>query len=118
MKAASAPISVKIICVASLGLLGSVAQADIIPFQSNGRTVEVRYGDLDLGKKADQRTLTARINSAAGKVCAARTVRESRSCQLLAIEQVRAPVAAAIARAQSGERYAAASTHSAAKVGE
>lgn len=82
-------------------LMSAAAQASVIPFESNGRTVDVRYDDLDLSKKEDQRALTLRIRRAAAKVCPGRTVQDVRSCQLVALDHVREPVATAIAKAQS-----------------
>ena len=93
--------------------IAGVAHADGIPFVSNGRTFEVGYGDLDLSKADGQKQLKARLRRAAVKVCPGRTLQETRPCQIAAFEQVRAPVAAAIARAQGGERYAAASAQAA-----
>lgn len=107
----------KFLGLCSLAAMGVAARADIIPFESNGRVVEVDYRDLDLGKKADQQELNARIRRAAVKVCPARTVQESRSCQLTAIDHIREPIAAAIARAQSDSRYAVASAKGAPQAG-
>ena len=81
-------------------LTGAAAQASVMPFESNGRTVDVRYGDLDLSKKAGQRELTARIRRAAVKVCPGRTMQDLRSCQIAAVDHVREPMAMAIAKAQ------------------
>lgn len=79
---------------------GVSAPAAADEFLSNGRTTAVRYQDLDLSKDTDQRELEARIRRAAVKVCPDRTLRGSRACQLLAIEHVRAPIYAAIAKAK------------------
>lgn len=89
-------------------LMSAAAQASVIPFESNGRTVEVRYDDLDLSKAADQRALTLRIRRAAVKVCPGRTLQDVRSCQIAALDHVREPIATAIARAkgQDANRFA------------
>jgi len=92
-------IFVKLALASAAALMGTAAAANNIPFESNGRTVEVDYKDLDLSKKADQRTLTQRIRRAAVKVCPGRTVGETRACQLSALNNVREPIAAAIAKA-------------------
>lgn len=84
-------------------LMSAGAQASFIPFESNGRTVEVRYDDLDLTKTADQRALTQRIRRAAVKVCPGRTLQDVRSCQIAALDHVREPIATAIAKAQTGD---------------
>ena len=52
-------IFVKLALASAAALMGTAAVANNIPFESNGRTVEVDYKDLDLSKKADQRTLTS-----------------------------------------------------------
>ena len=83
--------------------MGAAAQASAIPFESNGRTVEVRYGDLDLSKKSGQRELTARVHRAAVKVCPGRTMKDLRACQIAAVDHVREPMAIAIAKAQGGD---------------
>lgn len=106
MTAASVLNILKVVSVSTLGILSVAASADVIPFQSNGRTADVGYQDLDLAKKADQQELKARIRRAAVKVCPARTVQESRSCQLVAIDHVREPLARAFARAQGENHFA------------
>lgn len=93
-------IVAKMVAVSACALMSAAAMASSIPFESNGRTVEVGYQDLDLAKKADQRELTLRIRRAAVKVCPGRSVQESRSCQLAALDHVREPMAAAIASAK------------------
>ncbi|MEJ7927758.1 UrcA family protein [Sphingobium sp. AN641] len=87
---------------------GSAASAG--EFQSNGRTAAVRFGDLDLSKAEGQKQLQQRINKAASRVCSTASLNESNACRKLAIANIKAPVEAAIARAQSGERYADAGT--------
>ena len=90
-----------------IAALGAAGAASATEFESNGKSVEVRYQDLDLSKKADQRALNARIKRAAAKVC---TTGESsaaiRKCQAVAAAHVRSEVELAIAKAQNGERYA------------
>ena len=105
--------------IGGAALMSTGAQAGGIPFESNGRTVEVRYQDLDLSKKADQRELKVRIRRAAVKVCPGRTLQDVRSCQLAAYDHVRAPVVAAIAKAQTQDagRYAEAAKEKAAGAG-
>ncbi|WP_022681121.1 UrcA family protein [Sphingobium bisphenolivorans] len=96
-------IVTKLVAAGACALMSSTALANSIPFESNGRTVEVSYQGLDLSKKADQRELTLRVRRAAVKVCPAPTVSASRACQLSALDNVRAPLAAAIASAQARE---------------
>lgn len=86
--------------LAAVVLTGTAAHAGAIPFESNGRTADVRHDDLDLSKPADQRRLNTRIRRAAARVCPALTVRETRACQTVAMNHVREPIAAAIAKAQ------------------
>jgi UrcA family protein len=93
-------IVAKMVAVSACSLMSTAAMASGIPFESNGRTFEVAYKDLDLSKTADQRELTRRVRRAAVKVCPGKSVKESRSCQLAALDHVREPVAAAIASAQ------------------
>lgn len=87
--------------LAAAVVAGTATQASSEEFQSNGRTMEVRYKDLDLTKAADRRELDVRIRRAAVKVCPDRTLRGSRACQLSAIDHVRAPIEAAIAKANA-----------------
>jgi UrcA family protein len=73
------------------------------------RTMEVRYGDLDLAQKAGQNQLEARISRAANKVCTNPSTREvDAGCRWNARQGAKARVAAVIARASTSERYAAA----------
>ncbi len=98
------PVSARGAILAALSvaaLTSTTAYAGAIPFESNGRTANVRYDDLDLSSPADQRILNTRIRHAAAKVCPAPTMGERRVCQSIAINQVREPVTAAIARAQA-----------------
>lgn len=98
--------------LAAAAVAGTAAQASSEEFLSNGRTMEVRYKDLDLSKEADRRQLDARIRRAAVRVCPDRTLRGARACQLSAIDNVRAPIEAAIAKAnaRSGAAFADAGT--------
>ncbi|MGC4250190.1 MAG: UrcA family protein [Sphingobium sp.] len=75
-------------------------------FISNGRTFEVRFNDLDLSQAADQKELQDRIGRAASRVCSSRNLKEANRCRSDAIAHVKAPVAAAIASAESKARYA------------
>jgi UrcA family protein len=90
--------------IAALAAVGSAASAGT--FQSNGRTAEVRHGDLNLAKAADQKALRKRISLAASRVCANRDLRAMEECRSGALANVKEPVNAAIARAATGEVYA------------
>ncbi len=90
--------------IAALAVAGSAASAGT--FQSNGRTAEVRHGDLNLAKAADQKVLRQRISLAASKVCASRDLRMMEACRSGALANVKAPVNAAIARAATRDVYA------------
>ena len=101
----SATNAIKLLSAGVAAMVLSVsAQADVFPFESNGRTAEVRYQDLNLGNKADRHELDVRIRRAAVKVCRDRTVQRSRACQLAAIDHVRAPLEAAIAKANGAAK--------------
>lgn len=100
-----APLKTLSIAVfAAASLIAGSASAET--FMSNGRTFEVRFGDLDLSQAADQRELQSRIGRAAGRVCGSRDLAEATRCRSAAIAHVKAPVAAAIARAETKARYA------------
>jgi UrcA family protein len=88
---------------ASLAVAGTASAEE---FRSNGRTSEVRYGDLNLANAADQKVLKQRISRAASKVCVSRDLNEVRACRAAALKNVDAPISQAIARAQTGDRYA------------
>lgn len=90
----------------SIALIATAGSASAGEFVSNGRTSEVRHGDLDLSKAADQRQLRQRIARAASQVCKSQDRSTAQACKAIAIAQVEAPVSAAIARAETGERYA------------
>lgn len=91
--------------IATVAIAGA---ASATTFESNGHSTQVRYNDLDLSKKADQHKLNARIKRAAAKVCPAQDRNEVARCQAVAMAQVRAPIMAAIAKAnaQGGAVYA------------
>lgn len=94
------------IALLSAGALLPLSAADAESFVSNGQNFEVRYGDLNLARKGDQRELRGRLFQAARKVCAAEPADTISKCRSAALAHVRAPVAAAIARAERGERLA------------
>lgn len=96
--------------LASVALIaGAGAASAAEPFQSNGRTSAVYHGDLDLTKVAQQDKLRSRIARAASRVCSSMDLAAQQSCKASAIAHVEAPINAAIARADSAERYADAS---------
>lgn len=92
--------------LASIALLASAGAASAQEFQSNGRTTGVYHGDLDLAQAAHQQKLRSRIARAANRVCASMDLQAQMSCKAKAIAHVEAPITAAIARAETGERYA------------
>jgi UrcA family protein len=89
--------------IASLAAAGSASASE---FQSNGRTTEVRYHDLNLAGVAGQKELQRRIRAASSRVCVNVDLAMMRACSERARENVEAPIASAIARAATGERYA------------
>jgi len=92
---------------AAIVALGAAGAASATEFQSNGKTVEVNYHDLDLSSAKGQNMLKGRIWRAAWKVCAeGATSAEMKKCQSVAAAHVRSSVELAVAKAQSGERYA------------
>ncbi|WP_420144763.1 UrcA family protein [Sphingobium sp.] len=91
---------------ASIALLASAGAASAQDFESNGRTSEVYHGDLDLTKADDQQQLRGRIVRAASRVCASSDLNTMMACKSKAIAHVQERVNAAIARADTGERYA------------
>ncbi|ETI64605.1 hypothetical protein C100_06500 [Sphingobium sp. C100] len=93
-----------ILTTAALAVSAGSASAE--DFQSNGRTREVYHGDLNLAKAEHQKQLRTRIARAASRVCASSDLAAMSACRAKAISHVDAPVAAAIARAETGERYA------------
>ena len=96
-------IAAKIIAAAAL--LGVAGTASAVEFQSNGKTAEVSYHDLDLSSAKGQNALKWRIWRGAGKACKHRTQdSEVNEWQLGAA--VRSSVELAIAKANNGERYA------------
>lgn len=92
--------------LASAALLASAGAASAQEFQSNGRTTGVYHGDLDLSKPAHQQQLRSRIARAANRVCSSMDLQAQMNCKAKAIAHVQAPINAAIARAETGERYA------------
>lgn len=90
----------------SIALLASAGAASAEDFASNGRTTQVRFGDLDLSNQAHQQELRTRIARAANRVCSSMDLTVMRTCKERAIAHVEAPIAAAIARADSKDRYA------------
>ncbi|MCP1468683.1 UrcA family protein [Sphingobium sp. OAS761] len=99
-------VSKSLSAVAAAALMMTAGVAAAQDFQSNGRTSEVHHGDLNLSKAADQKELRRRIASAASRVCASRDLAMAAACRSNAIAHVEAPVSAAIARAETGDRYA------------
>ncbi|MDX3900342.1 MAG: UrcA family protein [Sphingobium sp.] len=89
---------------ASLAFAGSASAGE---FQSNGRTSVVRFHDIDLADAAGQKELNRRIRAAAKRVCVSADAATMQACRDAAIDHVEAPIASAIARAATGERYAA-----------
>lgn len=79
-------------------------------FESNGRTTEVRYDDLDLSQASGRQVLNKRLRKAARQVCPATDMREAMTCREKAFDNVAQPVDAVIARAETKARYADAST--------
>ncbi len=90
---------------ATLCLIGG-APAFASETVSNGRQVEVRYGDLDLTQAQDKSELNRRIKSAAFKVCSGRVLAEVNACRDQTLKNTQEPVATAIARAETKARYA------------
>ena len=90
--------------LASAGISAGAASAQ--EFDSNGRTTGVYHGDLDLTKAAHQQQLRSRIARAASRVCSSMDLQAQQACKAKAIAHVEAPISAAIARAETGERYA------------
>ena len=58
-----------ITALSAAALLAGSGIASAEEFTSNGRTTEVRFGDLDLTRHADQQELRTRISRAASRVC-------------------------------------------------
>lgn len=84
---------------------GAASAQDFLP---NGRTVEVRHGDLDLSKPEQQAQLRTRIARAASRVCYSPDLATYTACRAKAIAHVEPRMKAAFAKADGGERYAAA----------
>ncbi|QGP78034.1 UrcA family protein [Sphingobium sp. CAP-1] len=94
---------------ASIALAASAGAASAEDFTSNGRTAEVYHGDLNLAKASQQKELRSRIARAASRVCASTDLSAQMQCRAKAIAHVDAPINAAIARAETKDRYADAS---------
>lgn len=75
-------------------------------FESNGRTAEVRFADLDLSQADGQQELRQRITRAANKVCVERDLNQQAACAARARANVKAKTDAVIARAETNQRYA------------
>ncbi|SES02679.1 UrcA family protein [Sphingobium sp. YR768] len=90
----------------SATLLASAGAASAQEFQSNGRTSAVYHGDLDLSQTDQQAQLRKRIVRAANRVCASNDLSAQMACRAKAIAHVEPRMSAAIARADSKERYA------------
>lgn len=100
-------VSSKFVAIAaSIALAAGAGAASAQEFQSNGRTTPVYHGDLNLTQPAHQQQLRSRIARAASRVCASVDLAMQQACRAKAIAQVEAPISAAIARAETGERYA------------
>ena len=98
-----------LIASATLALGAGAATASAQDFVSNGRSVEVYHGDLDLSKAADQDMLHSRITRAASRVCNNDDLRAQMACRAKTIANAQTRTQAAIARAATGERFADAS---------
>lgn len=94
------------IAAAALLSIGLAAQAGATEYEANGRKSAVRHADLDLSKAADQAVLARRVASAVNRVCASRNLAEWSACRAETKRRMEAPMAQAIARAKSTERYA------------
>lgn len=79
------------------------AQDEFIP---NGHSIAVGYGDLDLSKPRDVRTLDRRLFRAAWKVCPGETLGERTACQKLALAHARQPFVELMAKARANGAYA------------
>lgn len=88
----------------ALALTSGAALAE--DFQSNGRTKEVYHGDLDLTKADQQKELHSRLARAASRVCSSTNLHEQQLCKAKAMAHVAPRMSAAIARAETKERYA------------
>lgn len=95
---------------AAAALALGAGAASATDFESNGKTMDVHHGDLDLSRPADQARLKARIARAVARTCAEYQGGAAAKCRRLAVAQVRVPVETAIARASTPERFAAAGT--------
>lgn len=92
--------------IATVALTASASAAFAQDFVSNGRTSEVYHGDLDLTQPAQQRELRSRLVRAANRVCSSPDLQAQRQCKTQALAHVAPRMTAAIARAETKERYA------------
>lgn len=106
----TAAASIALLTTGGIGVGAAFAQAPVEAsgeaFVSNGRTSAVYHGDLNLNDAGDQRQLRSRVIRAANRVCSSSDLSVEQACKAKATAQVQAPVSAAIARAETGERYA------------
>jgi UrcA family protein len=99
-----------LIALTAIASLAAVGNANAGEFESNGRTSVVRYHDINLADAGGQKELERRIRVATKQVCTSPDSATMQACRKVALDQVKAPVARAIARAATGERYADAQT--------
>lgn len=113
------PIHAKAIAAAfvAAAALGAGTPAFAEPFESNGRSVEVRFADLDLTKAEDRSEFHARLRRAATRVCVNSNRREMMDCRQKTLARIEEPITAAFARAETRARYADARTGAKVMVG-
>lgn len=99
-----------LIALTAIASLAAVGNANAGEFESNGHTSVVRYHDINLADAAGQKELQRRIHIATKQVCIRADAATMQACRKMALDHVKAPVASAIARAATGERYADAQT--------
>lgn len=104
-----APVKMFAALPIAAALLTGASVASAAAPQAQAKTVEVRFGDLNLADKADQRRLHNRIARATMNVCMDASRKVDAQCRWETSQRVKAPVAQAIARAENGERFADAS---------
>jgi UrcA family protein len=96
--------------LAAAALGASALPAAAQEMEDNGRAVEIRFGDLNLTRADDIRQLDKRIVNAAGRVCRDEQRFAFQKCVAAAVGRTQAPVATAIAAAESRARLASADT--------
>lgn len=113
------PINAKAVTAAFVAAATLVAGTPAFaePFESNGRTVEVRFADLDLTKAEDRTELQGRLRRAATRVCISSNTREMMACRQKSLAHIKEPINAALARAETRARYADARTGAKVMVG-